>query len=67
MNSETEDNQSDSAVTIVFVTTNTVTEYDETVTTKLFPKISSKSVVMEIEPGKTLNIDPDLSNAETRD
>jgi hypothetical protein len=31
----------------------------------LFPKVSSKSIAVEIEPGKTLNINPDLSTAET--
>jgi hypothetical protein len=65
MFSEIVDNQSDSAVTTVVVTTNAVTTDDEIVTTELFPKISSKSIAVEIEPGKTLNINPDLSSAET--
>jgi hypothetical protein len=34
--------------------------------TELFPKISSKSIVVEIKPGKTLNINSDLSSVETR-
>jgi hypothetical protein len=37
----------------------------DTETTELFPKVSSKSIVVEIKPGKTLNINPDLSSAET--
>ena len=65
MFSETADNQSDSAVTTVIVTKNVVTTYDETVTTELFPKVSSKSVAVEIELGKTLNINLDLSSAKT--
>jgi hypothetical protein len=64
MFSETTKNQNDSAVTTTTVTTNVVTTDDET--TELFPKVSSKSIVVEIEPGKTLNINPDLSTAETR-
>jgi hypothetical protein len=63
--SETADNQSDSAVTTIVVTTDVVTIDDETSLAELFPKISSKSVTIEIEPGKTLNINPDLSNVET--
>jgi hypothetical protein len=66
MFSETVDNQSDSAVTTFVVIANAITADDETLTAKLFPKINSKSVVVEIEPGKTLNINPDLSNTETR-
>jgi hypothetical protein len=66
MFSETADSQSDLVVTAVIVTTNFVTTDDEIVTTELFPKISSKSIIVEIEPGKTLNIIPDLSSAETR-
>jgi hypothetical protein len=65
MFSETADNQSDSDVTTVIVTKNAVTTDDEIVTAELFPKISSKSVVVEIEHGKTLNINPDISSAET--
>jgi hypothetical protein len=65
MFSETANNQSDSAVTTVVVIENVVEIDDETTTTELFPKISSKSVIVEIEPGKTLNINPDLSNVET--
>jgi hypothetical protein len=61
MFSETFENQNDSAVT-----TNTITEDDETTTTELFPKVSSKSISVEIEPGKTLNINPNLSTIETR-
>ena len=61
MFSEIADNQSDSAVT-----TNTTTTDDETTTTDLFPRVSSKSIAVEIEPGKTLNINPDLSIVETR-
>ena len=60
MFSETADNQIDSVVTI-FV----VIEDDETTTTELFPRVISKSVAVEVEPGKTLNINPDLSTAET--
>jgi hypothetical protein len=55
------------------VTTNAVTNAQKTIdettiteTTELFPKISSKSITVEIEPGKTLNINPDLSSTETR-
>jgi hypothetical protein len=66
MFSETANNQSDSVVTIVVVTTNVVIVDDETIAGELFPKVSSKSVVVEIEPGKTLNINPDLSSAKTR-
>jgi hypothetical protein len=33
--------------------------------TELFPKVGSKSIIVEIEPGKTLNINHDLSSAET--
>jgi hypothetical protein len=65
MFSETVDNQSDSVVTIVVVTKNVVTIDDETVTAELFPTISSKCVAVEIEPGKTLNINPNLSSTET--
>jgi hypothetical protein len=65
MFSKTADNQSDSAVTTVAVTTKIVTTNDETTTVDLIPRVSSKSIVIEIEPGKTLNISPDLSNAET--
>jgi hypothetical protein len=61
MFSKTADNQSDSAVTTVTVTTN-----DEITTTDLFPRVNFKSITIEIELGKTLNISPDLSNAETR-
>jgi hypothetical protein len=57
---ETVVNQVNSAETTNTVTTNTETK-DE-----LFPKVSSKSVVVEIEPGKSLNINPDLSSIETR-
>ena len=60
MFSETADNQSDSAVTTIVVTAD-----DETTIAELFPKISSKSIIVEIKPGKTLNINPDLSNTET--
>jgi hypothetical protein len=38
----------------------------DTETTELFPKVSSKSITAEIKPGNTLNINPDLSSAETR-
>jgi hypothetical protein len=65
MFSETDDNQIGSAVTKSIVTANTVTTYDETKTTELFPRVNSKSVIVEVEPGKTLNINPDLSTAET--
>ena len=34
-------------------------------TTEIFPKISSKSMAMEIKLGKILNINPDLSPAKT--
>jgi len=37
----------------------------DTETTELFPKVSSKSIVVEIKPRKTLNINPDLSFVET--
>jgi len=37
----------------------------DTETAKLFPKVSSKSIVVEIKPGKTLNINLDLSSTET--
>ena len=53
MFSETIVNQINSAVTT------------DTETTKLFPKVSSKSIVVEIKPGKTLNINHDLSSVET--
>jgi hypothetical protein len=66
MFSETADSQSDSTVTTVVVTENTVIADNETAIAELFPRVNSKSVSMEIEPGKTLNINPDLSNAETR-
>jgi hypothetical protein len=66
MFSETADNQIDSAVTTTVVTTNAVTTDDKTTTVELFPRVSSKSVAMEVEPGKTLNINPDLSTVETR-
>jgi len=66
MFSETAENQIDLAVTTTAVITNTVTIDDETTTAELFPRFSSKSVAVEIEPGKTLNINPDLSTAETR-
>jgi hypothetical protein len=66
MFSKTTKNQIDSAVTATAVTTNTVKIDDETTTVELFPKVSSKSITVEIEPGKTLNINPDLSTAETR-
>ena len=55
MFSETAVNQIDS----------TVTTNDETTTTKLFPKVSSKSIVVEIKPRKTMNINLDLSSVET--
>jgi hypothetical protein len=54
-------NQIDSAVT-----KNHVIENDKTTTTELFPKVISKSITVEIEPRKTLNINLDLSIAETR-
>jgi hypothetical protein len=68
---ETTENQIDSTKTTTAVTTNAVTAKsvtvdDETTTTELFPKVSSKSIDVEIEPGKTLNINPNLSTAETR-
>jgi hypothetical protein len=63
MFSETTENQNDSAVTSTAVTENVVTAGDET--TQFFPKVSSKSIVVEIEPRKTLNINPDLSTVET--
>ena len=61
MFSETVVNQIDSAITV-----NAATENVETTTAELYPKVSSKSITIEIEPGKTLNINPDLSIAETR-
>ena len=66
MFSETADNQSDSAVTTIVVTTNSITTDDETTIAELFPRVISKSVTVEFEQGKTLNINPDLSTAETR-
>jgi hypothetical protein len=50
--------------TIVNQVNSTVTE--DTETTELFPKVISKSIAVEIKPRKTLNINPDLSSAETR-
>jgi hypothetical protein len=44
-------------------TTNVETTITET--TELFPKVSSKNIFLEIEPGKSLNINPDLSSVET--
>ena len=61
MFSETAVNKIDSVVI-----TNTITTNDETETTELFPRVSSKSIAVEVKPGKTLNINPNLSNAETR-
>jgi hypothetical protein len=63
MFSETTKNQNDSAVTTTAVTTNVVTTDDETI--ELFSKFSSKSIAVEIEVGKTLNINPNLSTTET--
>jgi len=54
-------NQIDSAVTA-----NAVIKNVETTTSELIPKVSSKIITVEIEPGKILNINPDLSIAETR-
>jgi hypothetical protein len=64
MFTETTKNENDSVVTTIVVTENAVTTDDEK--TELFPKVSSKSIAVEIEPGKTLNINPDLSTSETR-
>jgi hypothetical protein len=61
MFSETTKNQIDSVVIATAITID-----DETTTAELFPKVSSKSIPVEIEPGKTLNINPNLSTAETR-
>jgi hypothetical protein len=55
MFSETIDNQIDSVVTTSIVTMNIVTADDETTTTELFPRVSSKSIDVEIEPGKTIS------------
>jgi hypothetical protein len=66
MFSETTDNQSNSAVTTVIVKKIIVIIDDETTIVELFPRVSSKSVAVEIEPGKTLNINLNLSNDETR-
>jgi hypothetical protein len=66
MFSETADNQIDSAVTTVLIIENVVTTDDETTTAELFPRVSSKSIVVEVEPRKTLNINPNLFTAETR-
>jgi hypothetical protein len=63
MFSETTENQNDLAATTTIVTKNVITTDDET--TELFPKFNSKNIVVEIEPGKTLNINPDLSTVET--
>jgi hypothetical protein len=52
--------------TVVNQINSVVTTNAETKTTELFPKVSSKSFTIEIEPGKTLNINPDLSIVETR-
>jgi hypothetical protein len=54
MFSETVENQVNSVVT-------TDSEIAE-----LFPKVGSKSIIVEIKPRKTLNINPNLSSAETR-
>jgi hypothetical protein len=59
------DNQIDSAVTTSDVIENDVTTDDETTTDELFTRFSPMSVTMEVEPGKTLNINPDLSIVET--
>jgi hypothetical protein len=61
MFSETIDSQIDSAVT-----TTAVIADDETTTVELFTRVNSKSVVVEVEPGKALNINPNLSTVETR-
>jgi hypothetical protein len=37
----------------------------DTESAELFPKFNSKSIVVEIKPGKILNINPDLSSVET--
>jgi hypothetical protein len=37
----------------------------DTETVELFPKVGSKSIVVEIKPGKILNINPDLSSTKT--
>jgi hypothetical protein len=66
MFSKITENQIDSAVTTTVVTKNVVTTDDERTIAELFPKVSSKSIAVEIEPGKTLNINPNLSTAETR-
>jgi hypothetical protein len=60
MFSETALNQIDSAIT-----TNAITTNGESTTAKLFPKVSSKSITVEIKPGKTVNINLDLSITET--
>jgi hypothetical protein len=59
-------NQIDSVVTTTAVIENVVITNVETITTELFPKVSSKIIAIEIEPGKNLNINPDLSIDETR-
>jgi hypothetical protein len=62
--SETAINQIDLAKITNVVTKNVETTIIET--TELFPIVISKSIDVEIEPGKTLNINLDLSSAETR-
>jgi hypothetical protein len=63
---ETTDNQIDSAVKTTTVIANVVAKDDETKKTEIFPRVSSMSIVVEVEPGKTLNINPDLSTVEPR-
>jgi hypothetical protein len=55
--------------TIVNQINSTETKNAETTiteTAELFRKVSSKSITIKIEPGKSLNINPNLSSAETR-
>jgi hypothetical protein len=51
--------------TVVNQIDSAVTTKDERKTTELFPKVISKSIVVEIEPRKTLNINPNLSIPKT--
>jgi hypothetical protein len=50
--------------TVVNQVNSTITVDAETI--ELFPKVSSKSITVEIELGKTLKINLDLSSVETK-
>jgi hypothetical protein len=66
MFSETVENQIDSDITTVDIIVNVVIADEEKKTTELFPRVSSKNNIVEVEPRKTLNINLDLSIVETR-